>query len=195
MFLNFYRKNLWFHNYFVILQRHHRFIETTCVIARFFLLFSPVFFDKSEGVLLRFLCFCDFYYFFDFFQAFLWVFFAKYSDYCTRFLVCADDFPHIFSPFCLFIFAIPCRLCAYILLTTFTSWYLRRADRGFAFGAEFMAVLFCFSTWRRLQDFATLREGRIFARDVWRFFGIRVCRICYVRFSVIAVNTALNPTV
>lgn len=25
MFLNFYRKNLWFHNYFMILQRHRRF--------------------------------------------------------------------------------------------------------------------------------------------------------------------------
>lgn len=70
MFLNFYRKNLWFHTYFMILQRHRRFDGKDVCNRSIFPAFSP-FFDKSEGVLLRFLWFCDFYYcFFDVFKRF-----------------------------------------------------------------------------------------------------------------------------
>ena len=48
MFLNFYRKNLWFHNYFMILHFTVVLTEKTCVIARFFLLFSLVFLLKAK---------------------------------------------------------------------------------------------------------------------------------------------------
>ena len=48
MFLNFYRKNLWFHNYFIILQRHRRFDGKDVCNRSIFLPFSPVFLLKAK---------------------------------------------------------------------------------------------------------------------------------------------------
>lgn len=60
MFLNFYRKNLWFHNYFIILQRHRRFDGKDVCNRSIFPAFLPAFLIKakvycSDFVGLRFL--------------------------------------------------------------------------------------------------------------------------------------------
>lgn len=181
MFLNLYRKNLWFHNYFMILQRHRRFDGKDVCNRSIFLPFSPVFFGKSEGALLRFLCFCDFYYCFLMFSS------VFYEFSLLNIAIIALVFLYVPMPFCiftglsLFIFAIACRLCAYISPTTFTFWYFRRGDRGFAFGAVFVAALFCFLTWRRFQGFDALRVGR--NRAVRLFFISELVGFVMLAFS------------
>lgn len=92
MFLNFYRKNLWFHNCFIILQQHRRFIETGVCNRSIFPVFFGGFWIKAKVYCSDFFVFVLFIIVFWCFQAFLWVSFAKYSDYCTRFLVGTDAF-------------------------------------------------------------------------------------------------------
>ena len=91
-------------------------------------------------------------------------------------------FLYVPMPFCkftrlsLFIFAIACRLCAYISLTTFTSWYFRRGDRGFAFGAVFTAAIFCF--YRLVVAFKTLMLCVSVGNARGTFVScIRACRV------------------
>lgn len=159
MFLNFYRKNLWFHNYFMILQRHRRFDGKDVCDRSFFPAFFAGFFDKSEGGLLRFFCFCDYYCFLMFSSVF-------YEFSLLNIAIIALVFLYVPMPFCiftglsLFIFAIACRLCAYIAPTTFTSWYFRRDDWGLYSERCLQLYILFLSTCRRFQDFDALREGR-----------------------------------
>ena len=144
--------------------------EKTCVIARFFLLFSPVFLTKAKVYCSDFFVFAIIIIVFWCFQAFLWVFFAKYSDYCTRFLVCADAFLHIYRAFsfylcnCLPFVRVYCADDVYVLIFT-----LCRSQFCIRSGVCGSNILFL-STCRCFQDFDALREGRIFAFDAWRFF-------------------------
>ena len=98
----------------------------------------------------------------------------------------------IFTGFSLFIFAIACRLCAYISLTTFTSWYFRRRDCGFAFGAAFTAAIFCF-----YQLVVAFKTSMLCVKDGYSrgtFVScIRACRVRFDCFSVIAVKYRPKP--
>ena len=143
MFLNFYRKNLWFHNYFIILQRHRRFDGKDVCNRSIFLPFSPVFLLKAKVHCSDFFVFAIFIIVFWCFQAFLWVFYTKYSDYCTRFLVCPDAFLHIYGAFSFYL----CNCLPFVRVYFADDVYLvifPLCRLRFVFGAVFAAAIFCF---------------------------------------------------
>ena len=106
-------------------------------------------------------------------------FFVKYSDYCTRFLVCADAFLHSYRAFSFYF----CNCLPFVrvyfaddvYVVIFPSWRLRFCIRSGVYSCN---ILFLF-TCRRFQDFSTLREGRKRARYVCFLYqslsGFDVC--------------------
>ena len=119
-------------------------------------------------------------------------FFAKYSDYCTRFFVCAVAFLHIYQAFsfylcnCLPFVRVYCADDVYVLI--FTLCRSRFCIRSGVYSCNILLL----STCRRFQDFDALLVGRKRALYVC-FFVSELCRVCYARFSVITVKYRLKP--